>query len=75
LKKAVARARADAETVASALGIQITSIRDVDISSGYTPVLYENYMARDMMKAAAPTPIQPGDVTVSATVSVNYLIR
>jgi uncharacterized protein YggE len=75
LKKAVARARADADTVASALGVQITNIRDVDISSGYTPVLYENYMAGDMMKAAAPTPIQPGDVTVSATVSVNYLFR
>jgi uncharacterized protein YggE len=75
LKKAVARARADADTVASALGVQITNIRDVDISSGYSPVLYENYMAGDMMKAAAPTPIQPGDVTVSATVSVNYLFR
>lgn len=75
LKKAVARARADADTVASALGVQVTTIRDVDISSGYTPVLYENYMAGDMMKAAAPTPIQSGDVTVSATVSVNYLFR
>jgi uncharacterized protein YggE len=75
LKKAVARARADADTVASALGVQITTIRDVDISSGYSPVLYENYMAGDMMKAAAPTPIQAGDVTVSATVSVNYLFR
>jgi uncharacterized protein YggE len=75
LKKAVARARADADTVASALGVQITTIRDVDISGGYTPVLYENYMAGDMMKAAAPTPIQAGDVTVSATVSVNYLFR
>jgi uncharacterized protein YggE len=32
-------------------------------------------MAGDMMKAAAPTPIQAGDVTVSATVSVNYLFR
>jgi len=75
LKKAVARARADADTVASALGVRVTGIRDVDISSGYTPVLYENYLAGDMMKAAAPTPIQPGDVTVSATVSVNYLFR
>jgi uncharacterized protein YggE len=75
LKKAVARTRADADTVASALGVQVTGIRDVDISSGYTPVLYENYMAGDMMKAAAPTPIQAGDVTVSATVSVNYLFR
>jgi len=75
LKKAVARARADADTVASALGVRITGIRDVDISGGYTPVLYENYMAGDMMKSAAPTPIQQGDVTVSATVSITCLIR
>ena len=75
LKKAVARARADADTVASALGVQVTTIRDVDISSGYMPVLYGNYVAGDMMKAAAPTPVQAGDVTVSATVSVNYLFR
>ena len=75
LKKAVARARMDADTVASALGVQVTTVRDVDIGSGYTPVLYENYVASDMMKAAVPTPVQAGDVTVSATVSVNYLFR
>jgi uncharacterized protein YggE len=27
------------------------------------------------VKAAVPTPIQAGDVTVSAIVSVNYLFR
>jgi len=75
LKKAVARARADAETVASALGIQITSIRDVDISGGYMPVLYDNYMIGNAVQKAAPTPIQPGDVTVTASVSISYLIR
>jgi uncharacterized protein YggE len=75
LNKAVSHARADADTVASALGVRITGVRDSDISGGYTPVLFENYVAGDMMKAAAPTPIQPGDVTVTATVSVTYLIR
>jgi uncharacterized protein YggE len=75
LKKAVTRARADADTVASALGVRIVDIRDVDIGGGYAPVLFENYMIGDAMKSAAPTPIQPGDVTVSATVSVTYLIR
>jgi len=75
LKKAVARARADADTVASALGIRITGVRDVDISGGYIPVLYDNYLEGSAMKSAAPTPIQPGDVTVTASISVTYLIR
>jgi uncharacterized protein YggE len=75
LNKAVARARADADTVASALRIRITGVRDADISSGYIPVLYDNYMGGSAMKSAAPTPIQPGDVTVTASISVTYLIR
>ena len=75
LKKAVARARADADTVASALGVRITGVRDADISSGYIPVLYDNYMEGSAMKSAAPTPIQPGDVTVTASISVTCLIR
>jgi uncharacterized protein YggE len=75
LKKAVDRARADADTVASALGVRITGVRDADISSGYTPVLFENYVAGAAMKSAAPTPIQPGDVTVTASISVTFMIR
>jgi hypothetical protein len=75
LKKAVARARADAETVASSLGVQIINIKDVDISGGYMPVLYDNYMIGNAVQKAAPTPIQPGDVTVTASVSITYLIR
>jgi len=75
LKEAVARAGADAQTVASALGVSISAVKNVDISMGYSPVLYENYAALDMKTAAAPTPIQPGDVTVTATVKVTYLIR
>jgi uncharacterized protein YggE len=75
LKKAVARARADADTVASALGVRITGVRDGDISGGYMPVLYENYMLEGAAPKAAATPIQPGDVTVTASISVTYLIR
>lgn len=75
LKKAVARARADADTVAGALGTPITGVQSVDISGGYSPVLFENYQASDVaVRAAAPTPIQPGDITVSAQVLITYLI-
>ena len=74
LKKAVANARADADAVAGALGVNITGMGTIDISQGYTPVVYSNYQT-DMAgaaKAAAPTPIQPGDITVNAQVSVTY---
>jgi uncharacterized protein YggE len=76
LKKAVTLARADADTVAGALGVTIVDVKSVDISGGYAPVLFENYNAGDaMMKSAAPAPIQPGDVTVTAQVSITYTIR
>jgi uncharacterized protein YggE len=78
LKKAVSRARSDADTVAGAMGTSITGVQSADISGGYSPVLFENYQyaAGDAMtKSVSPTPIQPGDITVSAQVSIRYLIR
>ncbi len=76
LKEAVFNARADADTVAAALGTVITDVKSADISGGYSPVLFENYQAADVMaKSAVPTPIQPGDVTVTAQVSITYSIR
>lgn len=73
LKEAVARAGADAETVASALHVTLGSVQTAEISQGYTPVLYENY-ALDAKSAAVPTPIAAGDITVTATVTVTYRI-
>lgn len=78
LKEAVARARADADTVAGAMGTAVTGVQNADISGGYSPVLFDNYQyqaGNAMLKSAAPTPIQPGDITVSAQVSITYLIR
>jgi uncharacterized protein YggE len=78
LSKAVTNARADANAVAAALNVTITGTQEADISQGYTPVVYSNYdtLALSSAKAAAaPTPIQSGDITVSAQVSVTYTIR
>jgi hypothetical protein len=76
LKEAVALARADADTVAGELGVTIVGVKSADISGGYAPVLFENYQdGNTMTKSAAPTPIQPGDVTVTAQVSVTYSFR
>lgn len=73
LKEATARAGADARTVASALGVTISSVKTVDVGGGYTPVLFQNY-ARSEAANGASSPIQPGDITVTATVTVTYLI-
>ena len=76
LSKAIANARADADTAAAALNVTITGTQTADISQGYTPVLYGTYdtLAASSKAAAAPTPIQSGDITVTAQVSVTYLI-
>jgi uncharacterized protein len=75
LKEATVNAAANAQTVANALGITISAVKTVDIGSQYTPVLFQNWavpVAADMARSS--TPIQPGDITVTATVTVTYLI-
>jgi uncharacterized protein YggE len=75
LKEATERAAADAQTVAKTLGVNITGVKTADVSQGYTPVLFQNYAKSDMASGGnMPTPIQPGDITVTATVTVSYLI-
>ncbi len=76
LTKAIANARADADTAAAALNVTITGTQEADISQGYTPVVYSNYdtLAGTSKAVAAPTPIQSGDITVTAQVSVTYTI-
>jgi hypothetical protein len=75
LKKAVTNARADAESVAGAMGVNITGTGTVNINQGYMPVVYSNYQVADSVmgaKSAVATPIQSGDITVTAQVSVTY---
>ncbi len=52
LKNAVSRARADADTVAGALGTTVTGVQSVDISGGYAPVLFQNYRTDNAMEAS-----------------------
>jgi hypothetical protein len=74
LTKAIQAARADADAVAAALGVAITGTETADITQGYTPVVYNSYdmAGAAVAKSAVPTPVQPGDVTVTAQVSVTY---
>jgi len=76
LKEAVARARADADTVSGAMGTTITGVQRAETGGGYTPVYFQNYALDSAApKAAAATPIQSGDITVTATVTITYIIR
>ncbi len=76
LKNAVTLARSDANVVAAALGVNITGVQSADITQGYTPIVYDNYQAgAATVKSIAPTPVQPGDITVTAQVAITYSIR
>lgn len=76
LKKAVDQAKSDADTVAAAMGTTISGVKSADISGGYYPVMFQNYQYAQGadVRATAETPVQPGDITVSASVTVTYLI-
>lgn len=83
LKAAVAQARADADAVASAMGISIVGVYYVNVDSSYTPMVYAEaamyknaVMATGSMdEAVRATPIESSDVDVTASVSVAYIIR
>ncbi|OPY43086.1 MAG: oxidative stress defense protein [Methanoregulaceae archaeon PtaU1.Bin222] len=74
LKEASERASADARTVAGALGVSIQSVKSAQISGGYSPVRYQNYAMAESVGGGVSTPIEAGDITVTATVTVTYLI-
>jgi uncharacterized protein YggE len=72
LKDAMARSRADADTVAAAGGLTIAGIKEITVSGGYYPVAVSDYRYAEGATKVA-TPLVPGDVTISASVSVTYL--
>ena len=77
LTLAVKNARADADTVALATGTTISGVQSITVGSVYTPIVYDNrYVSSGEMKAATvPTPIEPGRISITAQVSITYLIR
>jgi uncharacterized protein YggE len=77
LDMAVKNARADADTVALATDVTITGIQTISVGSVYVPVYYDNRLAAggESKAAVAPTPIEPGQIKVTAQVSISYLIQ
>ena len=76
LQEAVARARMDADAVAQATGTTITGIKEISTGGNVRPIMYNDLSSAKMAGEgmAVPTPIQPGEIKVTASVSITYLI-
>lgn len=77
LQEASANAKSKAQSIASGLGITVGQVFSASESSNYVVPYYRNYAMEksDSMGATAPTPITPGDIEFSATVSVQFEIQ
>jgi uncharacterized protein YggE len=74
IEKAGADARAQAESVAKGLGVKLGRVVSASVSSG--PIVMPRFARVAMAaEARAPTPIEPGDVSVSANLQVTYEIE
>lgn len=76
LTAAVTQARGDADAVVAALGKTIVDVKDVNVGNSYVPMLYDNrYMTMEKAAGAGvPTPVEVGEIDVTATVSIAYII-
>lgn len=72
LGTAVVNARADAEALARAAGGSLGGLIEASSTSFAPPRAFET-VSRMAMAAKAPTPIEPGEQTVSATVTVRWV--
>lgn len=70
LEKAVQEARRKAQRIARAAGQTLTRILEINENSGFRPV--PMYMAARGAAAEANTPINPGELTATASVTVTY---
>ncbi len=79
LGKAAASAKSKAQNIANAVGVTLKSPISISESFSYQP-MYRSYameakVAYDVGSAPSPTPISPGQVHVSSSVSVAYGIE
>lgn len=77
LKLAVEKAREKAEVLAAASGVRLGAVRTLTEGTdyGYNPYPAAKYAENDMGAGAAPTQVDTGMVTVSATVTVVYSLE
>ncbi len=72
LKKAVQDARSKADAIASALGVTISGVHSAGEGSVSVPVMKESFVPFQQSAAQASTPIQPGEMIITAQVRVVY---
>lgn len=75
LRDAVAKARTEADTIASALGVKILRVRTAE-TAGEPPIVRPMMMSAAMARSEAspPTPVEPGTIEVHAIVTVTFEI-
>jgi uncharacterized protein YggE len=74
LRKAGSDARRQAETIAAALGIRLGRILSAS-TSGSPVVMAKQYRGMAMAMESAPTPVEPGEVSVDAALNVSFAIE
>lgn len=71
LRSAAVNARSSAQALADALGLKVVRVHSADTGEPVTVrPMHEMAMARMAADARAPTPVEPGNVQVRATVTV-----
>lgn len=75
IRLAIAKARAEAETIASALGRQLGPALAASTTGGYAPPQIMQMRAVSDMAMAAPPPIEPGVIEVDAQVAVVFSLE
>ncbi|MDI3298807.1 MAG: SIMPL domain-containing protein [Bacillota bacterium] len=68
---AIDDARGRAEAAAQQAGLRLTGIRSLQLASGGVPIPF-GVRAVEAASAAVPVPVQPGQLTVTATVDVVF---
>jgi uncharacterized protein YggE len=75
IAEATRRARADAEALAAAMGVRLGMVREAattDVNVGGPVLMMAREGMMDAAAQAAPTPINPGEQTVRASVMIVY---
>lgn len=70
LRLAVQRAKTKAQAMASALGVELVEVREV--TEGGVHIVRPQFEGARMMTMDAATPVQPGEIDVSAEVTITW---
>jgi uncharacterized protein len=71
LAEAVKNARPKADAIAGAMGVQVNGVQSVTETSGYAVPMAESAKMA-MADGRGSSPVMPGELTISAQVSVVY---